>query len=62
MQHTQDVRGQFYTLATGTVSTVEGALGKNHPLTVKLRSLRSDLIGNQNPGGTPAPQPATTTK
>jgi hypothetical protein len=26
-QHTQDVRGQFYTLATGTVSTVEGALG-----------------------------------
>ncbi|HEY5042125.1 MAG TPA: hypothetical protein VIK53_08990 [Verrucomicrobiae bacterium] len=59
VQHTQDVRTQFYTLATGTVSSVEGALGKNHELAVKLRSLRSDLIGHQNPDGKPAPVPAT---
>ena len=58
VQHTQDVRNQFYTLAAATVSLVEGTLGKNHPLPVQLRSLRSDLIGNQNPGGTPAPAPA----
>lgn len=57
VQHTQDVRSQFYTLATATVSLVEGTLGKSHPLAVKLRSLRSDLIGNQNPGGAPAPAP-----
>jgi hypothetical protein len=57
VQHTQDVRNQFYTLATATVSSVEGAVGKGHELAVKLRSLRSDLIGNQNPGGTPAPTP-----
>jgi hypothetical protein len=55
VQHTQDVRTQFYTLATGTISSVEGALGKSHVLAVKLRSLRSDLIGNQNPNATPAP-------
>lgn len=58
VQHAQDVRNQFYTLATATVSLVEGELGKNHALSVKLRGLRSDLIGNQNPGGTPAPAPA----
>ena len=58
VQHTQELRTQFYTLAAGTISSVEGALGKNHELAVKLRSLRSDLIGNQNPGGTPAPAPA----
>jgi hypothetical protein len=58
VQHTQDVRSQFYTLATATVSLVEGTLGKNHELAVKLRSLRSDLIGNQNPNGTPTPAPA----
>jgi len=57
VQHTQDVRTQFYTLATTTVSLVEGTLGKNHALAVKLRGLRSDLIGNQNPNGTPAPAP-----
>jgi hypothetical protein len=54
---TQDVRGQFYTLATATVSLVEGTLGKGHELAVKLRGLRSDLIGNQNSGGTPTPAP-----
>jgi len=58
VQHTQDVRTQFYTLATTTISSVEGALGKNHELAVKLRSLRSDLIGHQNPGGKPAPAAA----
>ena len=58
VQHTQDVRTQFYTLATTTVSSVEGALGKNHELSVKLRKLRSDLIGNQNPGAKPAPAAA----
>jgi hypothetical protein len=58
VQHTQDVRSQFYTLATATVSSVEGALGKGHALAVKLRSLRSGLIGNQHPDGTPAPAPA----
>ena len=61
VQHTQDVRSQFYTLATATVSLVEGTLGKSHELAVKLRSLRSDLIGNQNPNGTPAPAPAAVT-
>lgn len=52
------VRDQYYTLATGTVSLVEGLLGKSHALPVKLRSLRADLIGNQNPNGTPTPAPA----
>jgi len=58
VQHEQDVRGQFYTLATTTVSLVEGLLGKTHELSVKLRQLRADLIGNQNPSGTHAPTPA----
>jgi hypothetical protein len=52
------VREGFYTQATNTVSLVEGLLTKTHPLAVKLRSLRADLIGNQNSGGTPAPAPA----
>ena len=55
-EHT--VRDQYYTLATGTVSLVEGVLGKNHALPVKLRSLRADLIGNQNPNGSSTPTPA----
>ena len=53
------VRDDFYALAAGTVSLVEGVLGKDHPLPVKLRALRADLIGNQNPGGTPTPTPPT---
>jgi hypothetical protein len=36
VQHTQDVRTQFYTLATTTISSVEGALGKSHELSAKL--------------------------
>jgi hypothetical protein len=60
VQHEQDVRDQFYTLATSTVSLVEGLMGKSHELSVKLRGLRADLIGNQSPGGTPAPAPAAT--
>lgn len=55
VKHEQDLRGQFYTLAAGTVSLVEGLLTKDHPLTIKLRGLRADLIGNQNPGSPPAP-------
>jgi hypothetical protein len=51
------VRDQYYTLASGTVSLVEGLLGKTHVLPVKLRGLRADLIGNQNPDGTPTPAP-----
>ena len=50
----QAVRGQFYTLSTETVSLVEGLLGKDHALTVKLRGLRAGLIGDQSPGGAPA--------
>ncbi|MCX6896028.1 MAG: hypothetical protein NTZ16_11125 [Verrucomicrobia bacterium] len=57
IKNEQMVRDQFYTLASSTVSLVEGLLGKNHELPVKLRSLRADLIGNQNPGGKPAPTP-----
>ena len=53
------VREDFYTLAAATVSLVEGLLTKDHPLPVKLRALRAELIGNQNPNGTPAPAPAT---
>lgn len=52
------VREGFYTQATGSVSLVEGLLGKSHSLPVKLRGLRADLIGNQNPSPTPAPAPA----
>lgn len=55
-----DLREKFYTSATTTVSAVEGVLGKNHPLPVKLRALRADLIGNQTPGGTPTPTPPVT--
>ena len=55
----QKLRGDYYTLAAGTVSLVEGVLGKAHELPVKLRSLRADLIGNQHPGGTPPPAPTT---
>ncbi len=51
----QKIRNQFYKLSTDTVSLVEGLLSKDHELTVKLRGLRADLIGNQNPGGTPPP-------
>ena len=52
-----NVREGFYTQATGTVSLVEGLLGKAHPLPIKLRGLRAELIGNQSPVGTPAPGP-----
>jgi hypothetical protein len=48
------VRDNFYTLATSTVSLVEGLLGKSHELSMKLRGLRAELIGNQNPNGKPA--------
>src|SRR5438105_9812615 len=58
----QGVRSQFYKLATDTVSLVEGLVGKDHALTTKLRGLRSDLIGNQSPGGAPAPAPAQAAK
>ena len=58
IQHVQDLRTQFYTQATSTVSLVEGLLGKDHELTGKLRSLRRDLIGNQHPGGASVPAPA----
>ena len=58
VQNEHGVRDNFYTLATSTVSLVEGLLGKDHDLPVKLRGLRASLIGNQSPGGTPAPAPA----
>ena len=60
----QALRSQFYTLASGTVSLVEGLLGKAHALTVKLRSLRADLIGSQNTASQPpaVPTPAPPTK
>ena len=60
VQHEQDVRNQFYTLAATTVDLVEGALGKSHELSVKLRGLRASLTGNHNAGSTPAPTPAPT--
>jgi hypothetical protein len=53
------IREGFYTQATTAVSLTEGVLGKNHALPVKLRALRADLIGNQNPDGTPDPTPVT---
>ena len=56
----QGLRDQFYTLAAATVSLVEGLVGKDHPLTAKLRGLRADLIGNQSPGGPPAAATTTT--
>jgi len=59
----QAVREQFYKLATDSVSLVEGLLSKNHDATAKLRGLRAELIGNQNPSGTaPAPAPAAPAK
>jgi hypothetical protein len=58
-EHT--TRENFYTQATGTVSLVEGVLGKDHALTVKLRGLRADLIGNQGSGDTPEPPTPTKT-
>ena len=58
VKNEQDLRVQFYKLATDTVSLVEGLMGKSHELTTKLRGLRADLIGSQNPGGAPpAPTP-----
>jgi len=53
------IREGFYTQATTAVSAAEGVLGKNHPLPVKLRAMRAELIGNQNPNGTPVPTPVT---
>jgi hypothetical protein len=47
----QNLRTTYYTLATATVSLVEGVVGKDHEVVVKLRKLRHDLIGNQNPDG-----------
>ena len=52
-----NIREGFYTQATTAVSLVEGLLGKDHVLSVKLRALRSELVGNQTPGGTPPPTP-----
>ena len=57
----QNLRDQFYTLSTATVSLVEGLVGKDHPLTAKLRGLRADLVGNQTPGA-PAPTPTPPAK
>lgn len=51
IKNEQAIREQFYKLSTDTVSLVEGLFGKNHPLTQKLRGLRGELIGHQNPGG-----------
>jgi hypothetical protein len=48
----QALRGTYYKLSTDTVSLVEGLLSKDHELTLKLRRLRSALIGAQTPGGT----------
>lgn len=56
-----NIREKYYTTATATVSAVEGVLGKDHALPVKLRAMRAALIGNQNPGGTPTPAPVTKT-
>jgi hypothetical protein len=58
VKNEQDLRGQFYQLATDTVSLVEGLVGKSHDLTTKLRGLRADLIGSQTPGGPTPPPPA----
>ena len=54
----QKLRNTYYTMAANTVSLVEGLLGKNHALPAKLRSLRADLIGNQNPSGNGTAAPA----
>ena len=58
VKNEQGLRAQFYKLATDTVSLVEGLLGKDHELTAKLRGLRANLIGDQNPGGSTPPPPA----
>lgn len=54
----QVLRGTYYKLSTDTVSLVEGLVGKDHELTVKLRGLRAELIGAQNSGAT-TPTPPT---
>ena len=51
----QALRDASYKLATETVSLVEGLLGKDHQLTLKLRGLRADLVGDQSPDDTPPP-------
>ena len=53
------IREGFYTQATTAVSLTEGVLGKDHVLPVKHRAMRAELIGNQNPNGTPVPTPVT---
>ncbi|MEO7932588.1 MAG: hypothetical protein ABIT76_05465 [Chthoniobacterales bacterium] len=55
VKHEKDLREQFYKLSTDTVSLVEGLLSKDHELTVKLRGLRSGLIGAQTPSAPSAP-------
>ena len=60
VKNEQDLRAQFYKLATDTVSLVEGLVGKGHELTTKLRGLRADLIGSQTPAGATPPPPAPT--
>jgi hypothetical protein len=60
VDNTQNIRQQRYTLAVGKVSLVEGALGKNHPLTMKLRGPRSFMVGHQNPDGGGRPTPPLT--
>lgn len=55
VKHEQGLRDKHYKLAADTVSLVEGLLSKDHELTLKLRSLRSSLIGAQT-----VPAPAST--
>ena len=57
VKNEQDLRVQFYKLATDTASLVEGLVGKGHDLTTKLRGLRADLIGSQSVGSTTPPAP-----
>lgn len=58
VKNEQDLRVTFYKLSTDTVSLVEGLVGKEHELTLKLRSLRASLIGAQTPAGAVVPAPA----
>lgn len=58
VKNEQDIRGNFYKLSAETVSLAEGLMGKDHALTQKLRGLRSELIGHQNPMAPPRPPPA----
>jgi len=58
VKNEQDLRVQFYKLATDTVSLVEGLVGKGHELTAKLRGMRADLLGSQSAGGATPPPPA----